>query len=434
MVREPRPIHIGVIAPPFPSHYRALQALAVELIERGHRVTFLHQPDAVRWLDDSRIGFHAVGYASHPPGSLERLLQLAATPGGPLGLRRLIRELARTTDMLCREAPAALQTLGIDALLCDPMEAAGGLMAEAAGLPYASVACALPVNREPGVPLAVMPMAYGQGPRFAQMYTNSERIYDALMTPLRRVIAGHAAAFGLSPRDGLHDCLSPYAQLSQTVPGFELPRRALPAHFHHVGPLRSPAMGPEALGIPVANDRPLVLASLGTLQGHRYPLFRRIARACRRLDVQLLLAHCGGLEAAQARSLEREGATWVVDVVPQRAALAQADAVITHGGLNTVMDALMTRTPMLVLPIAFDQPGVAARIDHAGVGLRASPRFASSRILSAKLDELLHDKRFTPPLARLGAEVDAVGGTPAAADIVERALGITAPADRVHCA
>jgi zeaxanthin glucosyltransferase len=45
--------------------------------------------------------------------------------------------------------------------------------------------------------------------------------------------------------------------------------------------------------------RPFVFASLGTLQGQRFGLFRRIAKACRRLDAQLLVAHCGGLDAAR---------------------------------------------------------------------------------------------------------------------------------------
>ncbi|MCP1367435.1 glycosyltransferase, partial [Halomonas sp. BBD48] len=361
-------------------------------------------------------------------------LQLAANPGGPLGLQRLIRELARSTDMLCREVPDALSELGIDLLLCDQMEAAGGLVAEAAGLLYVSVACALPVNREPGIPLPVMPMTYGQGPRFSHMYEGSERVHDWLMAPLHRVIAGHADTFGLSPRSGLHDCLSPYAQISQTVPAFELPRQALPAHFHHVGPLRPPVTAQGPLDLPIAEDRPLVFASLGTLQGHRFSLFRRIAKACRRLDVQLLLAHCGGLDATRIRVLEREGATWVTDFAPQRAALARADAVVTHGGLNTVMDALATRTPMLVLPIAFDQPGVATRVDHAGVGLRASPTFASARSLASKLDDLLHDRRFAAPLDRLGLEVDTAGGAPAAADIVEGVIGDHVSAARMNYA
>lgn len=422
--------HIGVIAPALPSHFHALEALAGELIGRGHRVTFLHQADALRWLRDRRIGFQALGELSHPPGSLDKTLRLAARPGGPLGLRRLIQDMGRSTDMLCREAPRALEGLGIDALLCDQMEAAGGLLGEAFGLPYVSVACALPVNREPGLPLPVMPMSLRDTPRDRRIYAGSERVYDGLMTPHRRVVARHAAGFGLPARDGLHECLSPYAQISQTVSGFDFPRRALPAHFHHVGPLRGVAERESAREIPVAPDRPLVFVSLGTLQGHRFPLFRRIARACRRLGVQSLLVHCGGLDRAQERALEREGATWVRAFVPQRAALAQAKVVVSHGGLNTVMDALLARTPLLVVPLAFDQHGVAARVVHAGVGLKASARFAGTRALSDRLETLLSDSRFEGPLARLSDEIRAAGGTARAADIVEDVVDTPRPLPR----
>ncbi|WP_111413571.1 nucleotide disphospho-sugar-binding domain-containing protein [Billgrantia lactosivorans] len=423
--------HIGVVAPPLPSHFGALQALAEALAERGHRVTFLHQPEAARWLDSARLAFHPLGHASHPPGSLARTLRLAARPGGPLGLHRLIADMSRTTDMLCRELPSALDALGIDALLCDQMEAAGGLVAEAGGRPFVSVACALPVNREAGLPLPVMPFAYGRQRRDVQRYSASERVYDLLMREHRRTVARHARRLGLAAREGLHECLSPRAQISQTVAGFELPRR-LPAHFHHVGPLRPAdpqtweprSLEPRALTPEpeATRRRPLVFASLGTLQGHRFELFRRIVRACQPLDVELLVAHCGGLDRRQEETLRHAGASQVAASFPQRAVLSRADAVITHGGLNTVMDALATRTPMLVLPLAFDQPGVAARVVHAGVGLRASPRLDGRRSLRAKLATLLAGNAFAPALARLGAEVEAAGGCLRAADIVEEAF------------
>lgn len=436
---------IAVIAPPLPSHYRVLEALAGELVERGHQLIFIQQQEAVRWLTDARFQFRAVGLLTHPLGSLARTLRYAANPGGPLGLRRLIADMSRSTDMLCRELPQALSELQIDALLCDQMEAAGGLVAEAAGLPYVSVACALPVNREPGLPLPVMPMAFAQDSRSRQIYAGSERVYDWFMTPHRRIIAQRARALGLSARDGLHQCLSPHAQISQTIAGFDFPRMALPPHFHPVGPLRartSAGSSPDArlnggfdappdksldqvLNPPIASDRPLVFASLGTLLGQRFPLFRRITRACRQMDVQLLLAHCGGLTTKQAQTLKAEGATWVTDFAPQQAALARADAVISHGGLNTVLDALAARTPILALPLAFDHPGIAARVVHAGVGLRASARFASHRQLSDKLQRLLKSPDFASPLEKLGRETDAAGGTVAAADIIERVVGVT---------
>jgi zeaxanthin glucosyltransferase len=354
-------MHIAFISPPFLSHTRALQALATVLLDRGHRVSWIHLAEVGEWLSDSRIEFHAIGLQSHPPGSLEAIVQRACSPGGPLGLRRVIADVAAGTALYCREAPELLSRLGVDAIVADQMEAAGGLLADGLGIPFVSVACALPVNRDPCVPLPVMPWAYARDERSRKVNEASTRVYDWLMQPHAKVIARYAAHFGLERRTGLHHCLSTLAQISQTTAGFDFPREPATPLLHHVGPLRATACDTAALDLPLEDTRPFVFASLGTLQGHRLALFKRMALACRAEGAQLLIAHCNRLDASHEDALRQCGATAVTGFAPQHAALARADAVITHGGLNTVMDALTTGTPQLALPIAFDQPGVAAR-------------------------------------------------------------------------
>ena len=462
------PRHFGVVAPAFPSHFSALAALAGELVRRGHRVTFLHRPDAAAYLGSSiahaasggiarspgngndaghgagnggacmagvivpGIAFYALGADRFPPGSLEAALRRAANPGSPLGLRKVILDMAAATDMLCEELPTAIEALRIDALLGDQMEAAAGLVAEALQLPFISVACALPVNREAGVPLPVMPFGYDASERGLQMVAGSTSVYDWIMAPHRRAIERQARRLGLPARGAMHECLSPLAQISQTIAGFDFPRQHLPANFYHVGPLRSSGSSAPVAITPLPDfdpHRPLVFASLGTLQGQRFGAFQRIARACRALDLQLLVAHCGGLNARQAKAIEQAGtagATSVCAFAPQQAALARANAVVTHAGLNTVMDAIATGTPMLALPIAFDQPGVAARVCHAGIGRRASARISGAGALAAHLRALLNDPSYQRRLAPLSNELAQAGGTARAADIVEQALTRTA--------
>ena len=396
--------------------------MAGVLLQRGHRVSWIHQAELQPVLRLPQIEFHPVGSATHGTGSLVRTVQRAANPGGPSGLRRVIQDVASMTDMLCREAPAVLRNLRVDAVIADQMEAAGGLIAEGLGLPYVSVACALPVNREPRVPLPVMPWQYALDARGERLNEGSRRVYDWLMQPHARVIAAHARRFGLAPRVRLSECLSPWAQLSQTTASFDFPRRQLPANFHHVGPLRPPQQDEPAFDWPLKQDRPFIFASLGTLQGGRFHLFRRIARACKALGAQLLLAHCDQLNAEQALVLQREGATWVTGFAPQRAALARADAVVTHAGLNTVLDALAAGTPLLALPIAFDQPGVAARLVHAGAGLRLHPLLATSGAMQKALQRLLSEPSFAARAQALGSDVRQSGGAELAADRVESAV------------
>ncbi|MCF7532696.1 glycosyltransferase [Pseudomonas petrae] len=407
--------HFAVVAPAFYSHFQAFQALAGTLIDRGHQVTFFQQADARRWLTDPRIGFHALGALSHPPGSLEAALRRAACSNNPLRLRRVIRDMCDTTRMLCAELPSALAVRQIEALLCDQMEAAGGMVAEGLALPYVSVACALPVNREPHLPLPVMPFAYATDERSQHIFEGSRKVYDWLMGPLSKVLRDASRRLAIEPRDGLHECLSPYAQISQTLPGFDFPRQHPPANFHAVGPLRAPQTEQQGEW-PIDPTRPFIFASLGTLQGSRFDLFKRIATASRQLDAQLLIAHCGGLDARQEQRLIKASATWVTDFAPQQWALQQADAVMTHGGLNTVMDAIVARTPMLVMPIAFDQPGVASRVTYAGIGLQLR-QGAGAGLIRERLTQLRGLS--AEPFERLATELANAGGTSRAADIVE---------------
>jgi UDP:flavonoid glycosyltransferase YjiC (YdhE family) len=88
------------------------------------------------------------------------------------------------------------------------------------------------------------------------------------------------------------------------------------------------------------------------------------------------------------------------------------------------MDAIATRTPMLALPIAFDHPGGAARVRHAGIGIQASARFSSARTLARGLGRLLDEPQFKQRLRPLAAAVARAGGTARAADIVEASLGL----------
>jgi zeaxanthin glucosyltransferase len=421
--------HFAVVAPALYSHFNTLMVLARELVTRGHRVTFIHRPDAADYVKDARVGFHAIGAATHPAGSLPAMLARVANPGSPLGLRRVILDMAASTEMLCRELPAALKALQVDCVLADQMEAAGGMVAESIGMPFISIACALPVNREPGIPLPVMPFVYEDSERAFKIVEGSTRVYDWMMGPHHRAIAAEAERLGLAPRSMLHECLSPLAQIAQIVPGFDFPRRELPAHFHHVGPLHAanvaPALSPQELAPflpPASSTRPFIYASLGTLVSDRYPLFKRIAKACKQLDADLLIAHCGGLNDAQVRSLEAIGSTRVHAYVPQLAVLARADAIVSHAGANTIMEAVAARTPILALPIAFDHPGGAARVEYSGVGLRASPRMSSVADLTRKLRRLLAEPDFVARMAPLSDAICVAGGAPRAADIIETAL------------
>ena len=321
--------------------------------------------------------------------------RMSAT-SGLLGLRGVISDIIRTTTMLCREAPQVLRAAGVEALIVDQTEAAGGLLARHLGLPQISVANALLINREPLLPPPFVDWPYDETEWGLTRNRGGYRIADLLMRRLTRRLRGQAGEWGLQSISTLEDCLSPLLQISQSVAGFDFPRRAAPAGLVQVGPLREPERG----HCQITDPRPLIFCSLGTLQGARAAIFRKVAEAAAALDLSLLIAHGGKLRPAEA--VGWPGAPRVEAFVPQRAVMERADIVVTHGGLNTVLDALAAGVPMVVVPIAFEQGAIAARIERCGAGLVIPPR----RLTAARL----------PRHSRGCAGIPPSGATPARCD------------------
>jgi hypothetical protein len=113
----------------------------------------------------------------------------------------------------------------------------------------------------------------------------------------------------------------------------------------------------------------LIYASLGTIHSQQLEVFARIAEACAHLDAQLVIALAGGGIPETLPTLP--GDPLVLGFAPQLALLQRAALNITHAGLNTVLESLRCGVLMVAIPIANDQPGVAARVAWSGCGAAA---------------------------------------------------------------
>ena len=424
--------HFAFAVPPFIGHLNPMAALARALVGRGHRATFLHMPDAERLVAERGFAFRPVGAASHPAGTLAGVLRRMGTVNGPFGLGSIIRDVASATDMLCRELPAALRAIGADILVCDQTEAAGGLVGRHLGMPLVSVANALPLNREPGVPPPFTPWRYDVSRWGTERNLGGYRVSDMLMGRHRAVIVGYAEAWKLGALRTIEDCASPLAQLSQLVAGLDFPRAELPDTFHYLGPLRGGEPVLPGFALPADDGRPLGYASLGTLQGNRAGLFRTIAGAAECAGLRLVLAHGGGLTAGQVSALP--GSPTAFDFVPQPRVLAEARVAVLNGGLNTVLDATAAGVPVVVVPVAFEQGAIAARLEWTGAGKAMSRRFLTAGRLARAIRDVLDDPAFAAAAGRLRAKLAAAGGVRTAADIVEAVAATGRPVTRAHAA
>ena len=164
----------------------------------------------------------------------------------------------------------------------------------------------------------------------------------------------------------------------------------------------------------------MIYASLGTIQNQQLKLFARIAEACRHLEAQLVIALGGGSTPEALPPLP--GDPLVVGFAPQLALLQRAALTITHAGLNTVLESLRCGVPMVAIPIANDQPGVAARVAWSGCGVVVPLKRASVPRLRAAIERVWSDSAYRAHAQRLQQAIATSGGVSRAADIVEQAI------------
>ena len=110
--------------------------------------------------------------------------------------------------------------------------------------------------------------------------------------------------------------------------------------------------------------------------------------------------------------------------------LRRAALVITHGSLNTTLESLSEGLPLVVVPITNDQPGIAARVAHLGLG----EFIPVQKLTAAKLRQVVIRVLATPGYreqsSTVAGEIRRVNGPARAANLIEAAF---ASRQRIVC-
>jgi len=108
--------------------------------------------------------------------------------------------------------------------------------------------------------------------------------------------------------------------------------------------------------------------------------------------------------------------------VPQLEVLSQASLFITHGGMNSVNEALFYGVPMLVVPVGNDQPTVARRVEKLGLGEALDIRKATPDVLREAAMRVLSDRECHARLSEFRQETRNAGGNAKAVKLIVEQL------------
>ena len=188
--------------------------------------------------------------------------------------------------------------------------------------------------------------------------------------------------------------------------------------YTFVGPMldfdRQDAITDEQLQL--SGEGPLIYVSMGTIFNDQPGFYRACLEAYADAPFRVLISIGDKVDRSMLGPVPRN--IQLREYVPQLAVLKQASLFITHGGMNSVSEALANAVPLLVFPQHGDQHLVAAQVERTGAGLRLSPSDITAQRLRELSDSVLLEPRFAAG-ARLVAEAFArCGGASAAVDAI----------------
>ena len=383
--------------------------LLVVLPERGHIHPFLGAAEALRDRG-ARVSFYAprdvgpilrpLGWddVNAPPGAGQpspehRGEAFAELLADPSRLRAWIRAmLVDAAEAAIAPLRAHLAAARPDVVVIDPMAYFGAIAAHEERVPWFGLSTSLnPCIRDD---------------------VESELITTLrALDPARRALL---SAHGLpDSRFRVSDLLSPRGTFVLSTPallGGDLPDDGVP--IHRVG-----ASLPRATSRRESGSRPLVYVSFGSQAYHQPAQLGVVLEAARDVDARFVVA-MGEL----ASSRLAESAPPNVDVVafaPQVELLAEARVAITHGGANSVHEALAQAVPLLVSPLCNDQHHNAALVAARGAGRIVDLASAKVEVVAASLRALLEeDAPERAAASAIARSYRAAGGAARIADLV----------------
>ena len=396
-----------IISPDYASHLLPLATLGTAWRDAGERVVVATGPATAGIVES--FGFEHVplqlGRGSNPgviraeeqPKGEDDALRgfFAATREGMVETLRFQAE-ARLSDLMwepvqtARAVQDVVRAVGPDSIVVDHLAFSARLALVALGVPYADVVLghpsALPVGDE----------VYGYPPEWPAAFTPDATSLAELRALCERVSANFTDEWNTALRE-----LAP--ELPPSPSAFEehgdllllnypeelaSPSRTalLSEHVFLGSAVRDEPLDDEVEAWIAQGDSPYVYVSFGSFLSVRSDVLNRVADAIAGLGLRAAIA----LGSARREDLGDLPERFLVrDYLPQVRLLRSARVAVTHGGNNSVTEAMTAGVPLVVLPFSTDQFAGAAAIDRAGFGESLDPNAASVDELRAALQRVL---------------------------------------------
>ena len=329
-----------------PAHGHTNPTLGVvrELIERGHEVWY-YSYNLLR----EKIEATGAKFVSCDDYDMEQKLDSkdAARIGKDLAFstKILVDTTLALDDMVCRD----MEQLKPDCIVADSMAVWGKAIALKLGIPFVSSTTTFAFNQYSA---KIMKQSIGQ--MFGMIFSmpKSQKDIKRLQDkgyPINNVL-------DIIQNDDKTDTVV------YTSPEFQPCADTFSDKYAFVGPSVRPVVCP----IEKTREK-LVYISMGTVNNDMMKLYKNCIEALRDTDYQVIMS-VGNLVEIESFGELPENIS-VHNHVDQIAVLSQADAFLSHCGMNSVNESLYYQVPLVMYPQTSEQGGVATRVSMLGAGI-----------------------------------------------------------------
>jgi rhamnosyltransferase subunit B len=233
------------------------------------------------------------------------------------------------------------------------------------------------------------------------------------------------AELGLAPVKRLLDgwCFSPDRVIG-FFPGWyaptqpDWPAQTVLTGFPRWDPVVRPEENRDVHDFISRGDPPLVF-TIGSYPQHSHRFFQAALESCVTLGRRgiLLCRHRDQIPDRLPESVRH------FDYAPLAELLPRSAALVSHGGIGTIAQALATGIPQVLMPIAYNHPDDAARLKRLGVADFIPPkRFRGTR-LAAALGRLLASAQVAARCRELSGRFNGTDPIDQACDLLEELQG-----------
>lgn len=190
--------------------------------------------------------------------------------------------------------------------------------------------------------------------------------------------------------------------------------------YRFVGPMIRSSMNEQDADLPLDRlaDRQSVYVSLGTVFHGDRAFFEACFDALAETGWDVVIKAKENVHQLDSASPENVS---VRRRVPQLNLLERVDVFVTHGGMNSTMEALSFGTPLVVVPQGGDQYAVAERVTDLGLGSTLDPDMLTANDLYEEV-ETVHNDPYPETVESFQVTLHEAGGADRVANAVERLI------------